>query len=778
MYYSYNDKGSSLKTGQYLQVNDGLTSPDGKYLLILGSDGNLGLNQLPGGTLWQSNTSGVSGQYFAIMQADGNFCIYMGSDPAHQGPFRWGTMASYRPGTGQYLALLQDNGNFTIYTQDAGQTKTGAALWSTDTAPWPRKWRPENWMGHLPGSKLLSQLTIPGTHDTGTYKGAGGVLAQCQTMSIADQLAAGIRSLDMRCGQIGNTFEIYHTVDQNVSFDDVYTACIQFLQANPGECILMGIGWAYDDINKKFVSINPIGSFEDVFNRYQQMHPDFWYLGDAIPTLDEVRGKIVLRRNFATVHPPKGIDATGGTLNATFDLQRTSTVPRPSTYTLHFQANYVVNTIFDIESHATTVTNFLGRAATATDDDWYINGASGTSGGAYPNAVALGVAGTSIGTNAHIAATLNNYAPDPFVRFGTVEMDFPDAGLIRQLIDLNGYSCLSIGGYDLRNSADQAFAFDYDGTGKLDHLVLYRPGQGIIYILKHSAGTQFSPVYASATGIGGYNLADSSDQAFAFDYDGSGKLDHLVFYRPGQGTVWILKNSAGQFSPVYQSGTGIGGYDQRSTNDRALAFDYDGTGKLDHLVFYRPGSGACFILKNSSGQFSAVYAQGDQGSGIGGYDLRSTNDRALAFDYDGTGKLDHLVFYRPGSGACCILKNSGGQFSGVYWQGDQGSGIGGYNLRSTADRAFALSYDYTGYLKYLVFYRPGTGTIWILQNTGVQFTPIYAQGEPGSGIGGYDLGDSSDRVFAFDYDHSGMLDHLVLYRPGKGIIYMVNQEQF
>jgi Phosphatidylinositol-specific phospholipase C, X domain len=486
MYYSYNDKGSSLKTGQYLAVNDGLTSPDGKNLLILGSDGNLVLSQLPGGTLWQSNTSGVSGQYFAIMQADGNFCIYQGSDPAHQGPFIWGTMASYRPGTGQYLALLQDNGNFTIYTQDAGQTKTGDALWSTDTAPWPRKWRPENWMGHLPGSKLLSQLTIPGTHDSGTYTGAGGVLAQCQSMSITEQLAAGIRKLDSRCRQVNNYFEIYHGIaDQNVTFDVVYTACIQFLQANPGECIIMGIQPEGDPIT-------PQGSFEDVFNRYQRMYPNFWYLGDAIPTLDEVRGKIVLMRNFATVSPPKGIDVTGGTLNATFALQRSSTVPRQSTYTMHVQGNYLVNYLTDIESHCTTVDNFLVTAATATDDDWYINGASGAcdfdhfNQGVNPKLVALGYSaplGEIIGANAHIAATLSNYAPAPFVRFGTVEMDFPDVGLIRQLIDLNAYSCLSIGGYDLRDSSDQAFAFDYDHSGKLDHLVLYRPGKGIIYMV-------------------------------------------------------------------------------------------------------------------------------------------------------------------------------------------------------------------------------------------------------------------------------------------------------
>jgi hypothetical protein len=178
------NKGSYLQTGQYLAVNDTLTSPNGQYSLKLGSDGNLVL-----GTLWQSHTSGSSGEYFAIMQADGNFVVYQGSDPLLQGRAVWATNTVQ--GLGQYIALLQDNGNFTVYTQDAGQTKTGDALWGIDTAARPRVWGSlSNWMGHLPGSKLLSQLTIPGTHDTGTYNGVGGALAQCQTMKISDQLAA------------------------------------------------------------------------------------------------------------------------------------------------------------------------------------------------------------------------------------------------------------------------------------------------------------------------------------------------------------------------------------------------------------------------------------------------------------------------------------------------------------------------------------------------------------------------------------------------------------
>jgi len=38
---------------------------------------------------------------------------------------------------------------------------------------------------------------------------------------------------------------------------------------------------------------------------------------------------------------------------------------------------------------------------------------------------------------------------------------------------------------------------------------------------------------------------------FAYDFDGTGKLDHIVCYRAGAGTAWILKNTLGVFAPVY-----------------------------------------------------------------------------------------------------------------------------------------------------------------------------------------------------------------------------------
>jgi hypothetical protein len=55
----------------------------------------------------------------------------------------------------------------------------------------------------------------------------------------------------------------------------------------------------------------------------------------------------------------------------------------------------------------------------------------------------------------------------------------------------------------------------------------------------------------------------------------------------------------------------------------------------------------------------------------------------------------------------------------------------------------------------------------------LSFTPVYAHGAPGDGIGGYDLSDPADRVFSFDYSGSGHQDHLALYRPGTGTIWIL-----
>ncbi|KAH6889917.1 hypothetical protein B0T10DRAFT_403866 [Thelonectria olida] len=344
-----------------------------------------------------------------------------------------------------------------------------------------------------------------------------------------------------------------------------------------------------------------------------------------------------------------------------------------------------------------------------------------------------------------------------------------------------------IGGYDLKSPRDRVFALDYDSSGKQDHLVLYRPGTGTCWILKNKDGG-FAAVYAKGdpgNGIGGYDLKSDRDVGFAFDYNSSGKLDHLVWYRPGTGTCWILrKGSDGKWTPVYAQGdpgTGIGGYDLKSPNDRMFAFDYNSSGKMDHLALYRPGTGTFWILqKQGDSSFKAVFAQGDPGKGIGGYDLKSSADRAFAFDWSSSGKLDHIALYRPARGTFWVLQNNKGTFSAVMSVGDPGNGIGGYDLKSPADAAFAYDWDHSGKMDHVALYRPGTGTFWVVKRnkSSGEWNAVYNEGDPGAGVGGYDLKSPQDKMLAFDYESSGKSDYVVSYRTnGSGTIWILKRKQ-
>lgn len=74
----YTFKGNKLTTGQSLSRGDYLTSPDGRYKLIMQYDGNLVAyrNFSPWTYYWNTSTDGGTQ---ALMQTDGNFVVYAGS---------------------------------------------------------------------------------------------------------------------------------------------------------------------------------------------------------------------------------------------------------------------------------------------------------------------------------------------------------------------------------------------------------------------------------------------------------------------------------------------------------------------------------------------------------------------------------------------------------------------------------------------------------------------------------------------------------------------------
>lgn len=339
-------------------------------------------------------------------------------------------------------------------------------------------------------------------------------------------------------------------------------------------------------------------------------------------------------------------------------------------------------------------------------------------------------------------------------------------------LDFSIHRRQTVGSFDLESRVDQAFPFDGDSSGNEDHIVFYRPGTGAISIVK-LINNEFVSIYNRSqpgNGIGSFDLLSGLDRGFAFDFNSSGKNDHLFFYRPSSGAFSIIKKNGNDFvSVVHENdpGRGLGSFDILSDKDRAFPFDYSNNGKLDHIVFYRPGSGAISIIRCINGQnIESVFNKIDPGPGIGRFDLSRTNDKGLCFDNSSIGSMNHLVFFRPGSGAISVMRREGNDFISEYNQIEPGNGIGGFDLHSPFDDCFAFDFDGTGKKDHLVFFRQATNTMFIVKFQNGNYVNVYNQNIPSNNdilFGGSTIG------FAFDFERTGKCDHLAFYDSFVGL---------
>ena len=108
-----------FNTTATLSAGQSIHSPDGRFTLIMQSDGNLVLYG-PDGALWHTVTYGSGSDNHASLQTDGNFVVYTAD-----GTPVWNSNTANHPGS--FLAL-QNDGNLVIYGA------SGAAIWNSNTA--------------------------------------------------------------------------------------------------------------------------------------------------------------------------------------------------------------------------------------------------------------------------------------------------------------------------------------------------------------------------------------------------------------------------------------------------------------------------------------------------------------------------------------------------------------------------------------------------------------------------------------------------------------------
>lgn len=254
------------------------------------------------------------------------------------------------------------------------------------------------WMQSLPDTLLLSELSIPGTHDScALHDGFAFGFAKCQTWPLREQLRRGIRFIDIRCRRIKDRFQIYHgIVDQRKSFTEVRDDCRWFLDDHPSECVVMSI----KEEGKPLGESRP---FLTIFQDLIKLDGNLWYLKKDIPRMGDVRGRIIV------------VDRIGGLGGIRWD-------------SLFIQDDYQAS----VEKKIRLMQQHFRKAADDQRKNWFLNFCSGT----MPSKL-LTPLKYSMKTNAVVSRFVESGDGVSATKLGTVIADFPDDEFIQTIIDAN-----------------------------------------------------------------------------------------------------------------------------------------------------------------------------------------------------------------------------------------------------------------------------------------------------------------------------------------------------
>lgn len=158
-----------------------------------------------------------------------------------------------------------------------------------------------DWMKRVPDATSISDISIPGTHDSATYVigmpwwqlaqvvsvpvYALARYTQCQSLSISEQLEAGVRFLDIRI-KPGEGFPLYHgPVSLSMKLTDALDQVDNFLAKHKDETVIVCIKSEDDGDRSKLAS--ELKLFLDTRTKTI-------YMKSVVPTLGKVRGQAVL----------------------------------------------------------------------------------------------------------------------------------------------------------------------------------------------------------------------------------------------------------------------------------------------------------------------------------------------------------------------------------------------------------------------------------------------------------------------------------------------------
>lgn len=333
-----------------------------------------------------------------------------------------------------------------------------------------------NWMSLLPDGRYLSELNIPGTHDSATTNVEGSWNASdnnvaCQKYFIEQQLYAGVRALDLRTGLHGGDMLmvhgdfICHTPDhnnksKNKTLRSVLDTVIRYLDKHQTETVIVTLKIDSGDEDKGRLAL------VNILNEYTANYPNRFYCWTETafpntlvaaqsrmtsPTLGQARGKIVLmtRVDMSGAGESSLYSYTGPDLTKWDDSYKdrnhyAQRIESESKVSVYIQDDYsspydnkkrqVFNTVYQLNGTYT-----LPGASKIEKKDFVFNYTSKTGSDHYGS--------TPLGAAKYMNDLIYNddlFTPGSKTakenpRLGIVVMDFVNKQLCRRIIDRNAF---------------------------------------------------------------------------------------------------------------------------------------------------------------------------------------------------------------------------------------------------------------------------------------------------------------------------------------------------
>lgn len=246
----------------------------------------------------------------------------------------------------------------------------------------------DNWITPMADNIYVSDMSIPGTHDSATgngFEGQTGLLlgnttAKTQDLTISQQWDCGIRAFDLRPtvedGDNGTYLHIYHgKIKTAISFEDALITLRDKLKEAPGEFAIV-IMRHESDINN------------DIQNQWQTLMDKCLtsdalagYIADFKPelTIADLRGKILVMSRDTYDNGPHGAYINSWSHSDNYPDQTKAVISGPDgrTERASVQDFYDCTGTEGTGKKNATMLNMLKVRMAATSTRWCINHASG-----------------------------------------------------------------------------------------------------------------------------------------------------------------------------------------------------------------------------------------------------------------------------------------------------------------------------------------------------------------------------------------------------------------